>query len=138
MYGIRNLASLPQNDYARLTLFLLLRSFGVQEILSSFIYPLQCIEASIYLLLSCYTEQFHSDRDGQLFVIPFAKSATTGQHSPVSNSSGLPDDIFKDVQDNTRYAFLQMDDRVLIYRGADQPDLSVINPESDVWQHIKV
>ncbi|KAF8912940.1 RIC1-domain-containing protein [Gymnopilus junonius] len=61
-------------------------------------------------------------RDGQLFVIPFAKSATTGQYSP----------------DNTRYAFLQMDDRALIYRGADQPDLSVINPESDVWQHIKI
>jgi hypothetical protein len=60
--------------------------------------------------------------DGQLFVIPFAKSATTGQHSP----------------DNTRYAFLQMDDRALVYRGADQPDMSVINPESDVWQHIKV
>lgn len=31
-----------------------------------------------------------------------------------------------------------MDDRALIYRGADQPDLSVINPESDVWQHVKV
>ncbi|KDN49477.1 LOW QUALITY PROTEIN: hypothetical protein RSAG8_02179, partial [Rhizoctonia solani AG-8 WAC10335] len=45
-----------------------------------------------------------------------------GQHSP----------------DNTRYAFLQMDDRVLVYRGADQPDMSVINPESDVWQHICV
>lgn len=60
--------------------------------------------------------------DGQLFVVPFAKSATTGQHSP----------------DNTRYAFLQMDDRALVYRGADQPDMSVINPESDVWQHIKV
>lgn len=30
-----------------------------------------------------------------------------------------------------------MDDRVLVYRGADQPDMSVINPESDVWQHIK-
>jgi len=43
-----------------------------------------------------------------------------------------------DRQDNTRYAFLQMDDRVLVYRGADQPDMSVINPESDVWQHIKV
>ena len=42
------------------------------------------------------------------------------------------------LQDNTRYAFLQMDDRVLVYRGADQPDMSVINPESDVWQHIKV
>lgn len=41
-------------------------------------------------------------------------------------------------QDNTRYAFLQLDDRALVYRGADQPDLSVINPESDVWQHIKV
>lgn len=41
-------------------------------------------------------------------------------------------------KDNTRYAFLQLDDRVLVYRGADQPDMSVINPESDVWQHIKV
>ncbi|KAF9015469.1 RIC1-domain-containing protein [Cyathus striatus] len=59
----------------------------------------------------------NTDGDGQLFVIPFAKSATTGQHSP----------------DNTRYAFLQMDDRALVYRGADQPDMSVINPESDVW-----
>lgn len=60
--------------------------------------------------------------NGQLFAIPFAKSSTTGQHSP----------------DNTRYAFLQMDDRALVYRGADQPDMSVINPESDVWQHIKI
>ncbi|KAH9895558.1 RIC1-domain-containing protein [Epithele typhae] len=60
--------------------------------------------------------------DGQMFVLPFAKSATTGQQSP----------------DNTQYGFLQMDDRVLVYRGADQPDMSVINPESDVWQHIKV
>ncbi|CAE6525588.1 unnamed protein product [Rhizoctonia solani] len=57
-----------------------------------------------------------------LFSIPFVKSAIAGQHSP----------------DNTRYAFLQMDDRVLVYRGADQPDMSVINPESDVWQHICV
>ncbi|EKM83606.1 hypothetical protein AGABI1DRAFT_123933 [Agaricus bisporus var. burnettii JB137-S8] len=65
----------------------------------------------------------HSQKvDGQLFSIPFAKCATTGQHSP----------------DNTRYAFLQMDDRALVYRGADQPDMSVINPESDVWQHIKL
>ncbi|KAN0100860.1 RIC1 domain containing protein [Tylopilus felleus] len=60
--------------------------------------------------------------DGQMFILPFAKSATTCQHSP----------------DNTRYAFLQMDDRALIYRGADQPDMSIINPESDVWQHIKI
>ncbi|KAF8490724.1 RIC1-domain-containing protein [Gautieria morchelliformis] len=60
--------------------------------------------------------------NSQLFAIPFAKSAVTGQHTP----------------DNTRYAFLQMDDRVLVYRGADQPDMSVINPESDVWQHIKI
>ncbi|KAF8640739.1 hypothetical protein AX17_000390 [Amanita inopinata Kibby_2008] len=60
--------------------------------------------------------------DGHLFAIPFAKSAATGQNAP----------------DNTRYAFLQMDDRVLVYRGADQPDMSVINPEADVWQHIKI
>lgn len=60
--------------------------------------------------------------DGQLFVIPFAKSATSGQPPP----------------DSTQYAILHMDDRVLVYRGADQPDMSVINPESDVWQHIKV
>jgi RAB6A-GEF complex partner protein 1 len=45
-------------------------------------------------LLSHNIEQLASDRDGQLFVIPFAKSATTGQHSPVSNSSGLPNDLF--------------------------------------------
>jgi len=55
-------------------------------------------------------------------VIPFAKSAVSALHTP----------------DNTKHAFLQMDDRVLVYRGADQPDMSVINPESDVWQHIKI
>jgi hypothetical protein len=33
---------------------------------------------------------------------------------------------------------LQLDDKVLVYRGADQPDMSVINPESDVWQAVKV
>lgn len=42
------------------------------------------------------------------------------------------------LQDNTNHAFLQYDDGVLVYRGADQPDMSVINPESDVWQSIKV
>jgi hypothetical protein len=41
-------------------------------------------------------------------------------------------------QDNTTYALLQLEERILIYRGADQPDMSIINPESDVWQHIKV
>jgi hypothetical protein len=58
----------------------------------------------------------------RFYAMPLVKSATTGQLSP----------------DNTRYAFLQMDDRVLVYRGADQPDMSVINPESDVWQHIHI
>jgi len=60
--------------------------------------------------------------DAQLFAIPFAKSAFAEQQTP----------------DNTRYAFLQLDDRLLVYRGADQPDMSVINPESDVWQNVKV
>ncbi|OXH27574.1 hypothetical protein J008_04717 [Cryptococcus neoformans] len=58
----------------------------------------------------------------QIEVVSFTKSATANQPSP----------------DNTRYAFLQMDDRVMVYRGADQPDMSVINPESDVWQSIKI
>lgn len=77
--------------------------------------------------------------DSQLFVIPFAKSAVTGQHTPVSlHLYIVSQTTLTVIQDNTRYAFLQMDDRVLVYRGADQPDMSVINPESDVWQHIKV
>lgn len=63
-----------------------------------------------------------ADDPHRFFALPFVKSATTGQLSP----------------DNTRYAFLQMDDRVMVYRGADQPDMSVINPESDVWQHIHI
>lgn len=70
--------------------------------------------------------------------MPFAKSATTAQHSPVSYFKYLLGAVSKVVQDNTQYAFLQMDDRVMVYRGADQPDMSVINPESDVWQRIKV
>lgn len=77
--------------------------------------------------------------DGQLFVLPFAKSATTGQHSPVGRLTlAYRVAISSGLQDNTQYAFLQMDDRVLVYRGADQPDMSVINPEADVWQHVKV
>ncbi|KAG8888127.1 hypothetical protein FRB98_008319 [Tulasnella sp. 332] len=72
--------------------------------------------------LSSKADTTGPDVGGELFAIPFAKSAITGQQAP----------------DNTRYAFLQMDDGVLVYRGADQPDMSVINPESDVWQHIKI
>ena len=60
------------------------------------------------------------DPNLQLFALPFAKSAVAGQHSP----------------DNTRYAFIQLDDSVLVYRGSEQPDMSIINPESDVWHHI--
>ncbi len=62
------------------------------------------------------------DADNQLFVLPFAKSAIASQHSP----------------ENARYAFVQLDDSVLVYRGSDQPDISIINPESDIWQHIQI
>lgn len=72
--------------------------------------------------LELYLLSKQSDDSHQLFIIPFAKSAVTTQHSP----------------DNTRYAFLQMSDKLLVYRGADQSDLSVINPESDVWESIKI
>ncbi|BGP53439.1 WD40 repeat protein [Rhodotorula sphaerocarpa] len=61
-------------------------------------------------------ELFVLSHDEQLFVVPFAKSAVTAVHSP----------------DNTKNGFLQLDDRLLVYRGADQPDMSVINPESDI------
>lgn len=75
----------------------------------------------------------------QLFALPFAKSAVTSQHSPVRVNYRLGESHSTNtIQDNTRYAVLQADDKVLIYRGADQPDMSVINPESDVWQHVKV
>lgn len=33
---------------------------------------------------------------------------------------------------------MQLDDRVMVYRGADQADMSVINPEANAWQYIKV
>ncbi|KAI8446786.1 RIC1-domain-containing protein [Phakopsora pachyrhizi] len=60
--------------------------------------------------------------DSQLYILPFAKSAVATLHSP----------------DNTKHAFLQLNDRVSVYRGADSPDMSIINPESDIWQHIKI
>lgn len=89
------------------------------------------------------TFPFPPAHDEQLFVIPFAKSAVTAVHTPVRSLPPLLrlDSLYLILiaqQDNTKHAFLQMDDRVLVYRGADQPDMSVINPESDVWQHIKV
>ncbi|KAK4051297.1 WD40 repeat protein [Microbotryomycetes sp. JL221] len=76
----------------------------------------------LFILCPPPTYPKHKPHDEQLFVVPFAKSAVSSLHTP----------------DNTKHAFLQLDDRVLVYRGADQPDMSVINPESDVWQHIKI
>lgn len=67
-------------------------------------------------------QQQKSFKPSQLFIIPHAKSAVAGQHSP----------------DNTRFAFIQLDDALLVYRGSEQPDMSIINPDSDVWQHIKI
>lgn len=81
--------------------------------------------------------------DEQLFAIPFTKSAVTSLHTPVSLATSLNHlrrvhQVDVQMQDNTNHAFLQLDDGLLVYRGADQPDMSVINPESDVWQSIKV
>ena len=82
---------------------------------------------------------FKQETDGQLYVLPFAKSAFAEQQTPVRTISRLClDSCLTSSQDNTAYAFLQLDDRLLIYRGSDQPDMSVINPESDVWQQVKV
>jgi len=60
--------------------------------------------------------------DDQLFVLPFAQSAVATLHSP----------------DNTKQGFLQLEDRISVYRGSECADLSVINPSSEVWQHIKI
>ncbi|RHZ64136.1 hypothetical protein Glove_326g54 [Diversispora epigaea] len=65
----------------------------------------------------------NTEKEGQLYALPFAKSATTTVHSP----------------DNAKRGFLQMDDRLLLYRGGDQEeDLSTINPDTIVWQHIPI
>ncbi|CAG8494402.1 685_t:CDS:10 [Rhizophagus irregularis] len=66
----------------------------------------------LFILHTAWTE-----KEVQLYTLPFAKSAVTTIHSPVSG-------------------FLQMDDRLLLYRGGDQEDLSAINPDTIVWQHI--
>ncbi|KAI9611934.1 hypothetical protein H4Q26_008019 [Puccinia striiformis f. sp. tritici PST-130] len=66
--------------------------------------------------------------DDQLFVLPFAKSAVATLHSPVSFS----------FQGQYEARIFTVGRPVSVYRGADCPDLSVINPESDVWQHIKI
>ncbi|CAG8457736.1 2822_t:CDS:10 [Acaulospora colombiana] len=47
-------------------------------------------------------------------------------------------DESKRERDNAKRGFLQMDDRLLLYRGGDQEDLSTINPDTIVWQHIPV
>ncbi|CAG8465384.1 5719_t:CDS:10 [Paraglomus occultum] len=66
--------------------------------------------------------QATTSTEEQLYTIPFARSAVTGFHS----------------SDNAKRGFLQMDDRLLLYRGGDQEDLSAINPDAIVWQHIQI
>ncbi|PKC14198.1 RIC1-domain-containing protein [Rhizophagus irregularis] len=71
----------------------------------------------LFILHTAWTE-----KEVQLYTLPFAKSAVTTIHSP----------------DNAKRGFLQMDDRLLLYRGGDQEDLSAINPDTIVWQHIPI
>lgn len=56
----------------------------------------------------------------------------------VSRETSFCANTVRSRQDNTRYGVLQVDSGLMIYRGADQPDMSIINPEADVWQHVKV
>ncbi|WAR58504.1 hypothetical protein PtB15_5B738 [Puccinia triticina] len=53
--------------------------------------------------------------DAQVFVVPFAKSA-----------------------DNTRHGFLQLDDRVSVYRGTEAAEGAMLDPGADLWQDIKI
>ncbi|CAG8513882.1 710_t:CDS:10 [Ambispora leptoticha] len=73
-----------------------------------------------YELFILHTKR--KENECQIYSLPFVKSAVTGFHSP----------------DNAKRGFLQMDDRLLLYRGGDQEDLSAINPDAIVWQHISI
>ncbi|PLW15504.1 hypothetical protein PCANC_15687 [Puccinia coronata f. sp. avenae] len=76
----------------------------------------------LFLLAAPALSSTRDIADDQLFVLPFAHSAVATLHSP----------------DNTKHGFLQLDDRVSVYRGTESADLAMLNRESDVWQHIKI
>ncbi|CAG8487730.1 7760_t:CDS:10 [Ambispora gerdemannii] len=52
--------------------------------------------------------------------------------------TSISEDGPQSFPDNAKRGFLQMDDRLLLYHGGDQEDLSAINPDTIVWQHIPI
>jgi len=59
-------------------------SFGALKTLSSSSWPLPFLEVMFLVLDQPAITEQDLGSVGHLFVIPFAKSATTGQYSPVS------------------------------------------------------
>ncbi|OAV84906.1 hypothetical protein PTTG_30961, partial [Puccinia triticina 1-1 BBBD Race 1] len=82
--------------------------------------------------------------DAQVFVVPFAKSAVATMHSPVSGEIAAESPSWSEradrecVQDNTRHGFLQLDDRVSVYRGTEAAEGAMLDPGADLWQDIKI
>jgi len=63
---------------------MIVSSFGDLGTLSFSSWPLPFLEVMFLMLDRPAIIELNLGSDGHLFVIPFAKSATTGQYSPVS------------------------------------------------------
>jgi hypothetical protein len=63
-------------------------SSGVQETLNCLCYHIPPHKVCTMVSAALYLAYITLESDGQLFVIPFAKSASTGQHSPVCVFNG--------------------------------------------------
>ena len=81
MYGIRDLVCLPRFPWGLLATSIF--SFGLLGISNSLYSHIPLQQVSSPISGQTLTLIVPVAADGQVFVIPFAKSATTGQHSPV-------------------------------------------------------
>lgn len=83
MYGVRSLVSaaygLVLSHLTGLLLVLGVGQFRARH--ASAELTQQCVDVSYTVYIESLTSS--PELDGQMFVLPFAKSATTGQHSPV-------------------------------------------------------
>lgn len=84
MYGVKNLVSLVHTQ-GEMILMESWGSFGLLGTLSLWYWLSRHPKVSFISIARAGSLKSDLEVDGQLFVIPFAKSATTGQHSPVSS-----------------------------------------------------
>lgn len=72
--------------------------------------------------MELYMAAEQPDGDTLAYLLPHVKSASTTHMAP----------------DDARAAVLLTDDAVLVYRGHEQSDASLIAPENDAWRHISL